>query len=429
MAYEEMSKEEAGGVFFRAPAQPQMAPAEPMIAPAANKPTPVKSAKSTAAKIETPELVSDVAASAKQMQQEAPQPQMISPIDTLVNEITSNWKPLAVVGGAAAGAELLRRSIQKRSQGGAKTSPESMVRIEPTMAPEPIQTPATAVESPTLTPQQVVERNRAAGIGQTTVPGGVAPTAAPAPVSAPVAPQPVAQAPVTATEAIATGQSPSKAIQMDVAQQLDSTPTGAVAPETEVKKRAAKTTKTFKSEAAIPPGTVFRGDLGNLDRSLYNVLGPEHRRNAMELLNQGKPFGNVQDVNAAVKDVTSRYWQTLQSQIPETILGREERAAQGLKSEFGNYGALGKAAKVAGVAGTLLSIADLAKAAQQTKEGQYGEAAKTVIPVIDPTGLGTAAVQPENTAQMLTNVAPFLGVISQMIGAKTKAPKGAAIPR
>ena len=277
--------------------------------------------------------------------------------------------------------------------------------------------------------QQRVEAGRAAGINQTPVQGGVTPPAAPAPVPAPVAPQPVAQTPVTATEAVATGQSPSKAIQLDVAQQLDATPAGAVAPETEVKKRAAKTTKTFKSEAAIPPGTVFRSDLGNLDRSLYNVLGPEHRRNAMELLNQGKPFGNVQDVNAAVKDVTSRYWQTLQSQIPETILGREERAAQGLKSEFGNYGALGKAAKVAGVAGTLLSIADLAKAAQQTKEGQYGEAAKTVIPVIDPTGLGTAAVQPENTAQMLTNVAPFLGMISQMIGAKTKAPKGAAIPR
>ena len=69
--------------------------------------------------------------------------------------------------------------------------------------------------------QQRVEAGRAAGINQTTVQGGVTPPAAPAPVPAPVAPQPIAQAPVTATEAVATGQSPSKAIQLDVAQQLD----------------------------------------------------------------------------------------------------------------------------------------------------------------------------------------------------------------
>lgn len=241
-----------------------------------------------------------------------------------------------------------------------------------------------------------------------------------APVQAPMAATPIAQSPAPVTEAIATGQSPSKAIQMDVAQQLDSAPS---APESGIKKRAAKTQQTFKSEAAIPPGTTFRGDIGNLDRSLFNVLGPEHRRNAMELLNSGKPFGNVQDVNAAVKDITSRYWQAVQSQIPETLLGREERAAQGLKSEFGNYGALGKAAKVAGVAGTLLSVADLAKAAQQAKEGQYGEAAKTAIPAIDPTGIGTAAVQPQGTAQMLTNISPIMGLLSQIIGAQTQGKK------
>lgn len=383
MAYEEMSKEEAGGVFFRAPAQPQMAPAEPMIAPAANKPTPVKSAKSTAAKIETPELVSDVAAGAKQMQQEAPQPQMISPIDTLVNEITSNWKPLAVVGGAAAGAELLRRSIQKRSQGGAKTSPESMVRIEPTMAPEPIQTPATAVESPTLTPQQVVERNRAAGIGQTTVPGGVAPTATPAPVSAPVAPQPVAQTPVTTTEAIATGQSPSKAIQMDVAQQLDATPAGAVAPESGVKKRAAKTTQTFKSPEKLPEGMTFRGDLGPGDNWLYNTYGAEGRKAILSAFNEGKPAVSYE----RAKELS----QMVQQGRVGPVIPRDIAKERGIAPPETNYGKLGQAIKVAGAAGLGLTAAQMANAAQQARQGNYapaGEFGFNLLGLLP--GLGTA---------------------------------------
>lgn len=121
--------------------------------------------------------------------------------------------------------ELKERSLaayekQVERQGMTNIAPEEVVKMAK-QASVDIPEPLIAEPEPKLTPQQVVERNRAAGIGQTTVPGGVAPAAAPAPVSAPVAPQPVAQTPATATEAVATGQSPSKAIQMDVAQQLD----------------------------------------------------------------------------------------------------------------------------------------------------------------------------------------------------------------
>ena len=274
--------------------------------------------------------------------------------------------------------------------------------------------------TPVQKAQAIAERNRQAGIGvtpptpATPAPGAPAAAAAPAAVPAPVQPP---SAPTTVTEAVVTGQSPNQAIQADLAQQIDSAPAGSVPPEGGVKKRAAKTQVTFKPGQSLPEGTVFRPDLGNLDRSLYNILGPEHRRNAMEMLNEGKPFGNVEGatLNQSVSDITNKYWKSLQEQIPETILDRGAREAQGVKSSFGNYGSLGKAVKVAGVAGTLMAVADLAKASQLAKEGQYLEAAKLAAPAVDPTGTSFAAVNPNETAQMLTQVSPVMGLFAKYL--------------
>lgn len=136
---------------------------------------------------------------------------------------------------------------------------------------------------------------------------------------------------------------------------------GAVAP----RKRAPKEQKTFKTAADIPEGYVFRPDVGNLDRSMGNILGKEHREYARELFSGGKPFGHSDNLNADVSRLTTEYFKRLQQEVPETILGREARIAQKVPSEFGTFakGAnFGKAAKVAGVAGTLISVADLANA-------------------------------------------------------------------
>jgi hypothetical protein len=136
---------------------------------------------------------------------------------------------------------------------------------------------------------------------------------------------------------------------------------GAVAP----KKRAPKEQKTFKTAADIPEGYVFRPDVGNLDRSMGNILGKEHREYARELFSGGKPFGHSDDLNADVSRLTTEYFKRLQQEVPETILGREARIAQKVPSEFGTFAKgtnFGKAAKVAGVAGTLISVADLANA-------------------------------------------------------------------
>ena len=180
-----------------------------------------------------------------------------------------------------------------------------------------------------------------------------------APAATPIAPAPAA--PIPTTFAGAT-----------VAEPPVAAPT---APAQAAKPPAEKTKSTFKSAADIPSGYVFRPDVGNLDRGLFNILGPEHRLYAKELLNNGMPFGDAgpKDYNQRIAQITEQYWKAVQGQTPETILSREARTAQGVPhGEFGTYGSLGRKAKVAGVAGTLLSAAEAALAAQQ---GRYGEAA------------------------------------------------------
>ena len=185
---------------------------------------------------------------------------------------------------------------------------------------------------------------------------------------APILPTPSVQA------GVQTGNA-TQAVQAVVAQELDNA-TG-VAPTEPVTPKASKkepAVATFKTLADVPKGYEFRSDVGNLDRSMYNILGPEHRQYAKELLTGGQMFGNSPNVNADVSRLSTQYFQKLQSEIPETILSRDERRAQGIPSKFGNYGlqGFGKAAKVGGVAGTLFAVADVANAAQQ---GKYGEAA------------------------------------------------------
>ena len=231
--------------------------------------------------------------------------------------------------------------------------------------------------------QQRVEAGRAAGIGQTPVQGSVTPPATPAPVPAPVAPQPIAQTPVTATEAVATGQSPSKAIQMDVAQQLDEIPAGAVAPESGVKKRAAKTTQTFKSAEKLPEGMTFRADLGPGDNWLYNTYGAEGRKAILSAFNEGKPAVSYE----RAKELS----QMVQQGRVGPVIPREIAKERGIAPPETNYGKLGQAIKVAGAAGLGLTAAQMANAAQQARQGNYapaGEFGFNLLGLLP--GLGTA---------------------------------------
>lgn len=184
-----------------------------------------------------------------------------------------------------------------------------------------------------------------------------------APVQAPMAATPIAQSTAPVTEAIATGQSPSKAIQLDVAEQLDSTP---ITQESGIKKRAAKTQQTFKSAEQLPKDLAFRPDLGPGDNWLFNTYGPEGRKAILQAFNEGKPAVSYE----RAKELS----QMVQEGRIGPAIPRDIAKERGIAPPETNYGKLGKAAKVAGVAGLALTAAQMAQAAQQAKQGDYSSA-------------------------------------------------------
>ena len=128
------------------------------------------------------------------------------------------------------------------------------------MAPvAPIEAAPAAVAPTPMTPDELAASFR----GQAPQAGAVAPP----PISTPLSSAPVdAPAPLPSA-------SPGSAATEIVADEIKSMMTEAdkpVAPEYPKK-------TTFKSAAEIPPGFEFRPDVGNLDRSMGNILGKEHK--------------------------------------------------------------------------------------------------------------------------------------------------------
>jgi hypothetical protein len=163
----------------------------------------------------------------------------------------------------------------------------------------------------------------------------------------------------------------------------------------ETKKPAkSKAIPTFKTESDIPKGMVFRPDVGNLDRSLVNILGTEGRLHAKDVLNEGQMFGNYKggDYNKKVSDLVSAYGEELKKITPSIDLTtRDGRVAAGLPHTQ-NFGpALGKAVKVGGVLGTLMTVAQSANA----KEA-LGNVAESLLPIgLTPSSLASGELTPE----------------------------------
>jgi len=182
----------------------------------------------------------------------------------------------------------------------------------------------------------------------------------------------------------------------------------------------------FKTEADLPPGFVARYDVGNKDRSLGNILGLENRAYARDMFNEGKPFGQSlpgkNHANIDVSNLTRRYFEELQSQIPETLLGRDARQAQKIPSEFGVFAKntnFGTGVKIGGRAATIFAAADIANAAQQGNYGgaavQAADVATDYLPIIgqikqalSPSSAGEGSTLPANIRQM-QNEAMLLG--------------------
>jgi hypothetical protein len=306
------------------------------------------------------------------------------------------------------------------------------MRIDPTFDAEPLPQQAPAPVDALQRQQQmqqIAEANKQLGLGPKPVIPTVAPQFPPAGVPAgdiPPAPPYQPSTPITAAPLDAPAPTPTPGpnspvttiVNDTVKEMIQETPnpvTGVTAPPASqaapkpVPPVYPKAGTKFKTEADIPPGFVVRYDVGNLDRSMGNILGIEHRANARDLFNQGKPFGQSANLNQDVSDLTKRYFQQLQSEIPETILSREARQAQKIPSEFGVFAKntpFGTGVTVAGKAATLFALPHIANAAQQ---GNYG----------------SAALQ---AADIATDYLPFVGQIKQALSPSSAGQGSSAVP-
>jgi hypothetical protein len=228
-----------------------------------------------------------------------------------------------------------------------------------------------------------------------------------APVDAP-APTPSAQ-PNSPVTSIVT-DTVKEMIQETPAQPTDITkPVAAAAPTPVAPPVYPKAGTKFKTEADIPPGFVARYDVGNVDRSMGNILGLEHRAHARDLFNKGLPFGQSADQNKAVSDLTKQYFQQLQSEVPETILSRDARQAQKIPSEFGVFAKntnFGTGVKIGGRAATLFALSDVANAQTAAERGMAGA---NLLEAVLPPGLAIAGAGEGSGATPSASQAMLLG--------------------
>jgi len=407
--YETLSKEEANAFFFGG--QPQMAPQQAalqQVAPAETAPrktkpiAPPAMSKPVAGALDPQGLVGQVTQANKAMQAQTPAPQAPSVVGALIDQLVDNWAiPALGLGGAAA----LGYAGYKMGSSGKEglKSRDIMNRIDPTMdgsdlsKPTPIAVPVPKAEPQTkfaqdfeikygvpLATAEEISGGKITKQWEADIVGNAIKNQLPITVKkeAPVIATTTTTQPVTMVTPVATvAEAPTSVTPVK--------PTEATTPKGPKKEPAVASFKTAKD---IPEGFVFRPDVGNLDRSLGNILGLEHRANAREMFTGGKPFGQFTGsgptaFNDEISRLTTDYFQKLQSEIPETILSRDARRAQGIPSDFGTYATktnFGKAAKVGGVAGTLFAVADLANA--KTAE-QKATAGTNLLGAVLPPGI------------------------------------------
>lgn len=284
---------------------------------------------------------------------------------------------------------------------------QTVAQQQPGFTPSPSSTEAPPVSMYSEAEQEMIKRsaeNAAAKAqeaevkrlqGQSVVPGGVAPAAAPAPVAptqiTPEAPksgfawdQPQTMQP-TVTQAVEAGVSPTQALQVEVAKQLDATPTQTTQPAEPTKNKGGRPTKAAK-EAQLAGG-VFKEGFGGADNWMQSQVGHDIRRFIRDEFNAGKPYGGGQAAMEKAYADIGRYEQWLKENIPVQTLNRAERKALGVPSPE-PYGPLGKAMKVGGVAGLLMTAAQAANAKQAVQN--VGEA---LLPIgMTPSELATGTL-------------------------------------
>jgi hypothetical protein len=406
--YETLSKEEASSFLYGGQPQPQMpsqqvvpqqtAPQQVVpVEPTPRKTKPIASptiGKPVVNDLNPDALVNMVGNANKNIQQQMPELKAPSTVGALIDQLTSNWQiPVSGIGALAA---LGGAAYYYNKKKGLKSREINPQRIDPTLdatdlseptprpVPEPVKVAEPVKEEPKTklaieseqkfgAPLADVEEHFGVKITnlkdaeiltnsyKNSLPKGTTPGIPSGQQNPPMTTGGAFSQPSSYKEVLPTTST-------DVNPKTGIEPTPEPRPEKTTSKSSKKKTEVaiFKSEADIPKGYEFRADVGNLDRSIYNILGPEGRQYAKEVLNEGKMFGEHKgaDYNQKVKEIISNYGEKLKEITPSIDLTtREGRIAVGAPHTT-NYAAkgFGKPAKVAGIAGTLFAAADVVNA-------------------------------------------------------------------
>ena len=465
----EFSRDEASSFIFNAgPSQGSMVPAQQAatqsapVAPVAPPSLTMPSKGRPAAAIPDPtELIKVVSKADKNLKEEAPPPEPPSAISGLVNQITDNWKPIAITAAATYAAtkaipvigEAVKSAysqMKNRNVG----APVESTRIDPVFADanEMLQAEAASQKpGPTLNPlenlQQRANDLRAAVQGNAPIvppqfspagiPAGDIPPAPPylpsTPFSAapPDAPAPESSAgPNSSTTSIVNNTVKEMIDEVDKnpPQGIYRDPAGNLVYPKEMSPGARAGAEAFAQQypeqaAALEAEKRFAIlGAGAADNNLFNAYGAELRKEILKEVNQGQPAGvssnYTERINPAIKaispeSVLGKQLQDLRANEPKSaVRGRLGTPAAVTPTGLVQGSKIAEALKNAGKISLVMAMTDAANAATQ---GDYTGAAKIAGPALDPTGILEAAINPQSTARNITNVSPIFGFFSQLI--------------
>lgn len=336
-------------------------------------------------------LVDTISQANKQLKEQTPAPEAPSAIGGLVDQITSNWKPMAIAAAATYGAvkatPYVKQGVEKAVETGKRLMTRNAgpaiesIKIEPTFASdvEMRQAELSAQKpTPTLTPIENLQQRTAD-------------------LTAAVQAQKVPPVIPNVETALATGGNVDQAIKQTVAKELDQavgvspeilkTGTGreVVAGQGAVPQRFAK---EYKSPADVPKGYAFvpgaqyidvlRNDLGQ-GTYTQQFTGKDFPGTYPEAVETGKT------INRELNRPTREQLKAQGAALPETT--------EGIVRKVGPS----KMVKVGGVAGALVALSDLAKAEDMQ---QRREAVGNALLGLLPPGMDVNSLNANEAAQL-----------------------------
>ena len=409
----EFSRDEVFGTIFPGapspvtPAQQSAAAFTPVPGPVAppNLAMPSKS-RAPVGMPDPTKLVETVSKANKALQEETAPPAPPSAIGGLVDQVISNWKPIAATAAATyavtKAAPIISRGIGAAYNKATQKSPQQVfeqTRIDPIFATEQEMTQAREAlqkPGPTLTPMENLQQRandlRAAVQAGTPEPVGTplsaAPVGAPAPTSTagpgsfattavvdeikdmiqetpaqPAQPAPqVAPQPVAPPQELRTGTGKPAFAGMGPAAALN-------------KKGEPKFKPEYPSMEAVPSGYAFIPGAQYIDTPRQNIGQPEYTK---AYTNQPFPLTNELAIQES-KDINKLLGRATRAEMiaaglppAEITPGITKKTSAGTKS-----------VRVAGILGALTAIPDLAKA---ETAGQRGLAGANLLEAILPPG-------------------------------------------